>query len=197
MKLTRRNYLRFTNQSEMGLLHDQPKPWRAWHVGGIVERKLSQSDIVYNITSQNHVRKISPPFASILKPIATLSLHIQHLVVEGLVVGSLIQQSIQRGRVLNLDLSDPALLLRAGVDGLGVVLQNGVTTDDGASDGGQHIGSRLDRLDSADGLTGTDLEVGLGKLNEDNVTERVSGVLGDTDLGCKGLLIIGPSIDIY
>ena len=117
--------------------------------------------------------------------------------VESLVVGSLIQQSIQRNRVLNLDLGDPALLLRAGVDGLGVVLQNGVTTDDGTSDGRQHIGSRLDRLDSADGLTGTDLEVGLGKLNEDNVTQRVSGVLGDTDLGCKDLLIIGSSTDVY
>lgn len=105
--------------------------------------------------------------------------------VEGLVVGSLIQQSIQRCRVLDLNLGDPALLLRAGVDGLGIVLENGVTADDSASDGGQNIGSRLDRLDSANRLTGTDLEVSLGKLNKDDVTQRLSGVLGDTDLGCS------------
>lgn len=116
--------------------------------------------------------------------------------VEGLVVGSLIQQGIERSGVSDLDLSDPAFILRAGVDGLGVVLENGVTPDDLASHRGQHIGSRLDRLDSADGLTGTNLEVFLRQLNKNNVTQRVSGVLGDTDLGCTVLLIIEPFIDM-
>lgn len=63
---------------------------------GIVERNLSLLDIVYNITSQKHVSGIFPrSFNSNLKPIASLFLHIQHLVVEGLVVGSLVQQSLQ------------------------------------------------------------------------------------------------------
>lgn len=117
--------------------------------------------------------------------------------VKGLVVGSLVQQSIERSSVSDLDLGDPALLLRAGVDGLGVVLENGVTTDDLASNGGEHIGSRLDGLDGADRLTGANLEVGLGKLNEDDVTQGVSGVLGDTDLGCRGMLIMGSSMDVH
>lgn len=116
--------------------------------------------------------------------------------VDGLVVGSLVQQSIQRSGVSDLDLRDPALTLRAGVDGLGVVLENGVTTDDLARNGGQYIGSRLDGLDSANGLTGTDLEVFLRELNEDDVTQRVSGVLGDTDLGCTFLLTMGSFIEV-
>ena len=110
--------------------------------------------------------------------------------VESLVVGSFVQKSIERSSVSDLDLSNPALLLGAGVDGLGIVLENGVTTDDLASNGGQHIGGRLDRLDGTNGLTGTDLEVGLGELNEDNVTQRVGGVIGDTDLGCNFVLVI-------
>lgn len=179
-------------------VHDQPKPWRAWHIDGIVERKLSLLDIVYNITSQNHVRKISPQsIASILKPILTLSLHIQHLVVESLVVGRLVQKSIERSSVSDLDLSNPTLLLGAGVDGLGVVLEDGVTADDLASNGGQHIGSRLDRLDGTDGLTGTDLEVGLGKLNKNNVTQRVGGVLGDTDLGYNFVLVVWSFMEAH
>ncbi len=116
--------------------------------------------------------------------------------VESLVVGSLVQQSLQRSGVSDLDLGDPALTLRAGVDGLGVVLENGVTTDDLASNGGQHIGSRLDGLDSANGLTGTDLEVYLRELNEDDVTQSVCGVLGDTDLGCTFLLTMGSFIEV-
>lgn len=116
--------------------------------------------------------------------------------VESLVVGSLVQQSIESSSIGNLDLSNPALLLGAGVDGLGIVLENGVTTDDLASNGGQHIGSRLDRLDGADGLTGTNLEVGLGELNEDNVTQRVGGVLGDTDLGCNFVLVMGSFMEV-
>lgn len=117
--------------------------------------------------------------------------------VKSLVVGSLVQQGVERSGVRDLDLSDPALLLGAGVDGLGVVLENGVTTDDLPSNGGEHIGSRLYGLDGADRLTGTNLEVGLRKLNEDNVTQRVSGVLGDTDLGCRGMLITESSMAVH
>lgn len=100
-------------------------------------------------------------------------------------VGLLAQESLDLSSIANLNLSNPSILLGAGVDGLGVVLQNGVTLDDLAGDGGEDIGSRLDGLDSTDGLTGGDLEVGLWELNEDDVTEGVGGVFGDTDLGCK------------
>lgn len=132
-------------------------------------------------TSSVHIRPNSSP---------KQPLQVQHLLVDGLLVGSLIQQSIQLGGVRDLDLSNPALTLGALVDGLCLVLQNRVTADNLASNWGQHVGSRLDGLDGTDGLASTNLEVGLGELDEDNVTQRVGSVVGDTDLGCRTRLVI-------
>ena len=101
-------------------------------------------------------------------------------------VGLLVHERLDLGSIADLDLGNPSILLGAGVDGLSVVLQNGVALDDLAGDGGENIGSRLDGLDSTDRLTSGDLEVRLGELNEDDVTEGVGGVLGNTDLGYKG-----------
>lgn len=114
--------------------------------------------------------------------------------IDGLVVGGLIQQSLELSGVGNLNLGNPSLTLGAGVDGLGVVLQNGVAADDLAGHGGEDVRSGLDGLNGTDGLTGADLEVGLGELDEDNVTEGVGGVLGDTDLGCGAVLACCYSI---
>lgn len=100
-------------------------------------------------------------------------------------VGLLAHESLELSSIADLNLSNPSVLLGAGVDSLSVVLQDGVTLDDLAGDRGEDIGSRLDGLDSTDGLTSGDLEVSLGELNEDDVTEGVGGVLGDTDFGCK------------
>lgn len=105
--------------------------------------------------------------------------------IDGLVVGGLIQQSLELSGVGNLNLGNPSLTLGAGVDGLSVVLQDLVAADHLAGDGGEHIGGGLDGLDGTDGLTSTNLEVSLGELNEDDVAQGVSGVLGDTDLGCR------------
>lgn len=104
--------------------------------------------------------------------------------IDGLVVGGLIQQSLELSSIGNLNLSDPALALGAGVDSLCVVLQNVVAADNLAGHGGEDVRSGLDGLDGTDGLAGADLKVGFGELNEDNVTQGVGGVFGDTDLGC-------------
>jgi hypothetical protein len=107
-------------------------------------------------------------------------------VIDGFVVGGLIQQVLELSNVGNLNFSNPALTLGAGVDSLNVILQNGVAADDLASHGGEDVRSRLDGLDGTDSLAGTDLKVGFGELDEDNVAQGLGGVLGDTDLGCGG-----------
>lgn len=112
------------------------------------------------------------------------------MVGNGLEVGGLVQKSLNLRNIANLDLRNPSLTLGAGVDGLSVVLQDAVTTDNSASDGRENIGSRLDGLDGTDGLTSRDLEVLLGELDENDVTEGVGGVLGDTDLGCTRVALV-------
>lgn len=112
------------------------------------------------------------------------------MVGNGLEVGGLIQKTLNLRDVANLDLSNPSLTFGAGVDGLSVVLQDAVTADNSASDRRENIGSRLDGLDSTDGLASRDLEVLLGELNENDVTEGVGGVLGDTDLGCTRVELV-------
>jgi len=107
-------------------------------------------------------------------------------VIDGLVVGGLIQQTLKLSGIGKFKLGDPALTLRAGVDDLSFILQSGVAADDLASHGGEDVRSRLDGLNSTDGLAGADLKVGLGDLNEDNISQGAGGVLGDTDLGCRG-----------
>lgn len=132
--------------------------------------------------------------APILAPTHPLQAH--DLLIDGLLVSSLIQQSVQNSRVRDLDLRDPAFALRAGVDGLGVVLKNRVAADDLARHGGEHVRSGLDRLDGTDGLTSSDFKLGLGELNEDDVAEGVGGVLGDTDLGCCARLANPPFVRV-
>lgn len=124
--------------------------------------------------------------APILAPTHPLQSH--GLLIDGLLVSRLIQQSVQLSGVRDLDLRDPALALGASIDGLGVVLKDSIAADDLARHGGEHVRSGLDRLDGTDGLASTDLKLGLGELNEDDVAERVGGVLGDTDLGCSARL---------
>lgn len=114
------------------------------------------------------------------------SLHYTNLSIDGLFVGSLIKQGIELSSISDLNLSDPALTLGALVDGLSLILKDAVTLDNLASNGGEDIGGRLDGLDSADGLAGDDLEVGLGKLYVNDITQGVGGVFGDTDLGYRG-----------
>jgi hypothetical protein len=114
------------------------------------------------------------------------------LSIDGLFVGSLVQQSLELSDIGDLNLGNPTLTLGAGVDGFSVVLQDLVAADHLAGDGGEHIGGGLDGLDGTDGLTSTNLEVSLGKLNEDNIAQGVSGIVGDADLGCRsgGALVV-------
>lgn len=56
--------------------------------------------------------------------------------INALVVGGLVQQSLELSDVRNLNLGNPALALGAGVDGLSVVLQDGVAADDLAGNRG-------------------------------------------------------------
>lgn len=113
------------------------------------------------------------------------SLHSTNLSIDDLLVGSLIKQRIKLSNISDLNLSNPALTLGTLVDGLSLILEDAVCLDDLAGDRGEDVGSRFDGLDSADGLAGDDLEVDLGKLNVDDITQGVGGVVGDTDLGCR------------
>lgn len=114
------------------------------------------------------------------------------LLVNGLIVGGLIHQRIQLSRVRDLNLCNPALALRASIDGLGLIIEDNVTADDLARDGGEHVRSGLDRLNGPDGLASGNLKVGLGEFNIDNLAQGVGGVVGDTDLGCRARLEFLP-----
>lgn len=100
-------------------------------------------------------------------------------------IGSLIHQSLQLGRVADLDLRDPPLALGALVDDLGVVLQRGVALNHLARHRGQDVRGRLDRFDCSDGLAGGHFEVGAGKLDVDDVAQRFCRVIRDTDFCCE------------
>lgn len=92
-----------------------------------------------------------------------------------------IHKRIDLRSIGDLDLSQPALLLRALVDGTGLVLQHAVRFDDLAADGGHDVGRALDGLNGADGVAGVDFQVDGGELNVDDVAEGFGCVGGDAD----------------
>jgi hypothetical protein len=57
-------------------------------------------------------------------------------VLNGRVVGGLVQQSLELSDIRNLNLGNPAFALGAGVDRLSVVIQDGVAADDLAGNRG-------------------------------------------------------------
>jgi hypothetical protein len=104
-------------------------------------------------------------------------------ILDGGLVGSLIKKGIELSNISDLDLSNPTIFLGALVDSLSLVFEDIVTSNDLTGDRREDIGSRLDGLDSTDGLTGSNLETFLGKLDVDDITQGVGSVVGDTDLG--------------
>jgi hypothetical protein len=117
---------------------------------------------------------------------------------EGL-VGLGIHQRIHLLHTLlaNLDLGDPAatmaVVLRHLVNGGGLLLEDLVDSDDPAADGGEDVGRGLDGFNGADGVTLLEeVARGLGELDVDDVTELLSGVLGDAD---NGGLVVGGEVN--
>lgn len=142
--------------------------------------------IKYNITDSkkyfhNPINIREPLYRLII--IRSSSLYSEDLSINGLLVGSFVEEGIELSNISDLDLGDPTLTLGALVDGLSLVLEDAVAGNDLTGDGGKDIGSRLDRLNGSDGLTGRDIEALLGKLDVDDITQRVGGVVSDTDLG--------------
>ena len=105
--------------------------------------------------------------------------------INGLLVGLRIQQPLKLRSIVDLDLRDPGITLRAVIDGLGLVIQEGVTLQHLSGHRGEDIGSGLDRFHSSDGLACADFQVRLGQLNEDDIAKGVGGVLGDSNLSCS------------
>lgn len=87
----------------------------------------------------------------------------------------------------NLDLDNPAasprVVLGQLIDGAGLLLEDGVDARDLAADRSVDIGRALDRLDGADGVASLDYLADLGKLDKDDVAQRLGGVFRDSDNG--------------
>lgn len=87
----------------------------------------------------------------------------------------------------DLDLDNPAaspgIVLGKLIDGTGLLLENSVDARDLAADGGVDIGGALDRFNGAYGIAGLNNLTNLGKLNKDDVAQRVSRVFRDSDHG--------------
>src|SRR5579863_6040221 len=75
----------------------------------------------------------------------------------------------------------PARAVRIGVDCFGLRRKLRVARDDLTRDGCVDIGGRLDRLDDGAGLSHGHLTTRLRHFDEDEITERVLGVVGDAD----------------
>lgn len=117
---------------------------------------------------------------------ASIPALLNHLLnINGLLVGLRVQQPFKLRSIVDLDLCNPGITLRALVDGLGLVIQEGVTLQHLSGHRGEDIGSGLDRFHSSDGLACADFQVRLGQLNEDDIAKGVGGVLGDTNLSCS------------
>ena len=88
----------------------------------------------------------------------------------------------------DLDLCNPAVAFRVLVQVAGLLLQRAVDLGDGTSDRAENVRRRLDRFDSADGITSAYLEVNLGQFDVDDVAQSLRGVLGDSKgdwTGCQ------------
>lgn len=106
--------------------------------------------------------------------------------VKGILVGISVQQSVHLRGVVDLNLGNPGLALRIFVDGLGLVVQKRVTLQYLAGNGGEDVRGGLDRLYGSDGLTCAEFDVRGGELDEDDITEGLGGVFGDSNLGYMG-----------
>lgn len=101
--------------------------------------------------------------------------------------------------LVDLDLDDPAaavaIILGDLVDGGGLLLQQGVTLDDLAPDGGVDVAGRLDGLDGTNGVAGVDkVARRLGEFDVDDVTKLLGGVLRDAN---GGGLAVGGQVDPF
>lgn len=119
------------------------------------------------------------------------SLYLRSIVTNGTLVDiddslvcSRVQQTLQLGGIVNLKLRDPSRALRILVDSLGLVIQECIPLHDFSTHGREHIRGRLDRLHSPNGLACADFRVCSGKFDKDDITQRVSSVIRDSNLGC-------------
>lgn len=76
----------------------------------------------------------------------------------------------------NLNLRNPAVALGILVQSTGLLLQLAVDLSDSAANGAEDVGCRLDRLYSANGITGGSFEADLGQLDVDDIAEGLRGV---------------------
>lgn len=99
-------------------------------------------------------------------------------------VCSLVQETLQLRGVVNLKLRDPGGALGILVDSLGLVFQECVSLHDLSAHGREHIRGRLDGLHGPNGLASADFRVRSGELDKDDIAQRVSSVVRDSNLGC-------------
>lgn len=119
------------------------------------------------------------------------SLYLRSIVTNGTLLGiddslvcSRVQQALQLRGIFNLKLRDPSRALRILVDSLGLVIQERIALHDLSIHGREHIRGRLDRLHSPNGLACADFRVCSGKFDKDDITQRMSSVIRDSNLGC-------------
>src|SRR5262249_50834127 len=83
----------------------------------------------------------------------------------------------------------PALAVRIGVDGLGLLAELGVGLHHLAGHRREEVGDGLHRLHHAEGLVRGDLGAGLRQLDEDHVTELLLSEGGDADAHAAAFLL--------
>ncbi len=95
-------------------------------------------------------------------------------------VGASVQQTIQVGGVVGLELEHPGAV-GVLVEQLGAAFQILVGGDHLAGDGRVDVGGGLHRLDHGALFLGGQLAPDHGVLDEDHVAEQILGVVGDAD----------------
>ena len=91
------------------------------------------------------------------------------------------------------DLRNPRLALGVLVHITGLVLERRVDLCNGTRDGCEDVGSRLYRLNGANGVTFADVHFYLWELNVDYVAEGFCCVFGDAEGACVDVLVAASS----